>query len=111
MISMDDYYKELTEEQYRGKKYFKTKKWTIFISNFSFFFFIYLVLHDDSAEINFDTPERINFDLLKSNLNDIKNNNPVELPKVSSAVRTRNKFSKIWTESEQNLKSFWFISV
>lgn len=57
LISTDDYYKELTEEQYK-------------------------VLHNDSAEINFDTPERIDFSLLKNNLKDIKNNNPVEIPKV-----------------------------
>lgn len=43
---------------------------------------MYLVLHNDSAEINFDTPERIDLDLLKSNINDIKNNRPVDLPKV-----------------------------
>ena len=39
-------------------------------------------MHNDSADINFDTPERIDFDLLKKNLNDIKNNNPAEIPKV-----------------------------
>ncbi len=56
LLSMDDYYKELTEEQYK-------------------------VLHDDEAVINFDTPEQINLQLLKSNLNDIKNNNSVAIPK------------------------------
>ena len=65
LISMDDYYKELTDEQYK-------------------------VLHDDEAVINFDTPEQLNLELLKSNLNDIKNNNAIEIPKfdLSSCVIT-----------------------
>ena len=46
---MDNYYKELTAEQYK-------------------------VLHNDEAAINFDAPDAINFDLLKQNLADIKNN-------------------------------------
>ena len=57
LISMDNYYKELTPEQYK-------------------------ILHNDEAEINFDHPDAINFDLLRSNLRDIKNNvNNVKLPK------------------------------
>ena len=65
LISMDDYYKELTDEQYK-------------------------VLHDDEAVINFDTPEQLNLELLKSNLNDIKNNNPIDIPKfdLSTCVIT-----------------------
>lgn len=55
-LSMDDYYKELTPEQYQ-------------------------VLHNDDAVINFDTPESIDFNLLRSNLDDIKNNNPTEIPR------------------------------
>ena len=54
-LSMDDYYKELTIDQYR-------------------------ILHNDEAIINFDTPEAIDFELLKSNLNDIKNNHLAEIP-------------------------------
>jgi len=56
LISMDNYYKELTSEQYK-------------------------VLHNDEAAINFDTPDAIDFELLKRNLRDIKNNSQeVKLP-------------------------------
>ncbi len=60
-LSMDDYYKELTPDQYA-------------------------ILHNDEACINFDTPDVIDFRLLKSNLNDIKNNNPAQLPKFDIAT-------------------------
>ena len=56
LMSMDDYYKELSPDQYK-------------------------ILYDDQAEINFDQPDAINFDLLLSHLNDIKANKPVDLPK------------------------------
>jgi uridine kinase len=56
MISMDDYYKELTSEQYE-------------------------ILHNDSADINFDTPESIDLEQLKSNLYDLKNNKTFLMPK------------------------------
>ena len=56
LMSMDDYYKELTPEQYK-------------------------VLYDDQAEINFDQPDAINFELLVNHLNDIKTDKPVDLPK------------------------------
>jgi uridine kinase len=56
LISMDNYYKELTSDQYK-------------------------VLHNDEAAINFDTPDAINFEMLKKNLKDIKNNvGEVKLP-------------------------------
>lgn len=54
-LSMDDYYKVLTAEQYA-------------------------VLHNDDAAINFDTPDAIDFGLMKSNLADIKNNTPTDIP-------------------------------
>lgn len=46
---MDNYYKELSSDQYK-------------------------VLHNDEAAINFDTPEAIDYELLKQNLRDLKNN-------------------------------------
>jgi uridine kinase len=46
LISMDDYYKELTEEQQK-------------------------VLYEDQAEINFDEPNAINFEFMTQQLNDI----------------------------------------
>lgn len=49
LISMDDYYKELSEDQYN-------------------------VLKSDEAQINFDTPESIDFDLLKTTLTSLKQN-------------------------------------
>ena len=53
---MDNYYKELTSDQYK-------------------------VLHNDEAAINFDTPDAIDFEMLKRNLKDIKNNvQEVKLP-------------------------------
>jgi len=55
-LSMDDYYKELTPEQYK-------------------------ILYDDSAAINFDEPEAIDFDKFASHLTDIINNKPVTIPK------------------------------
>lgn len=61
LLSMDDYYKELTQEQYE-------------------------ILHNDNAEINFDTPEQIDFDLMKRTLNDIKQNKKqVKVPKFDLA--------------------------
>ena len=60
LLSMDDYYKELTSEEYK-------------------------ILHNDEALINFDTPKRINFELMKQNLSGIKNNIPVEIPKFDLA--------------------------
>lgn len=57
LISMDDFYKELSEEQYA-------------------------LLKNDEAHINFDTPESIDFDLLKRTLSDLKaNKSDVKLPK------------------------------
>ena len=55
LLSMDNYYKELTPEQHK-------------------------ILHDDSAAINFDTPAMIDFELLKTNLNDIKSGRATQLP-------------------------------
>lgn len=65
LISMDDYYKELTPEQYK-------------------------ILHNDDAAINFDTPDSIDFDLLKNNLIDIKSHTSVQIPKfdIGSCVIT-----------------------
>jgi uridine kinase len=65
LISIDNYYKELTQQQLE-------------------------ILHNDSAEINFDTPEAIDFNLLKQNLIDIKQNKLVRLPKfdIASCIRT-----------------------
>jgi uridine kinase len=65
LISIDDYYKELTKQQLE-------------------------ILHNDSADINFDTPEAIDFGLLKQNLTEIKQNKLVRLPKfdIASCVRS-----------------------
>jgi uridine kinase len=67
-LSMDDYYKVLTKEQYE-------------------------VLHNDSAELNFDTPEAIDLDLLKQTLLDIttSKSQTVQVPKfdLASCVRTQ----------------------
>jgi uridine kinase len=61
LISMDDYYKELTPEQYA-------------------------ILHDDAAAINFDTPDAIDFSLLIQNLVDIRRGEAtVLLPKFDLA--------------------------
>lgn len=57
LLSMDDYYKELTEEQSK-------------------------ILYDDDAAINFDEPKAINFDLLITHINDLLNNKITILPKV-----------------------------
>ena len=81
LISMDDYYKELTQEQYA-------------------------ILHNDEAAINFDTPESINFQLLKKNLNDIKSNSEnTWLPKfdLASCVITT------WTHLPANKYKFIII--
>lgn len=59
LISMDDYYKELTPEQHK-------------------------VLYDDEAEINFDVPDAIDFDKLHSHLDAIKHNRPISLPKFDT---------------------------
>lgn len=56
LMSMDDYYKELTPEQYK-------------------------VLYDDEAAINFDEPDAIDMDLLINHLEAIRQNKPVDLPK------------------------------
>jgi uridine kinase len=73
LVSLDNYYKELTQEQYK-------------------------VLHNDEAVINFDTPESINFDLLKRNLIDLKQNRTCLLPNfdLGSCVITS------WTEHQPN---------
>jgi uridine kinase len=56
VISLDDYYRELSEEEYK-------------------------ILYKDSAEINFDTPDMIDFNKLISHLELIKSNQPCLLPK------------------------------
>jgi uridine kinase len=56
ILSMDDYYKELTEEQQQ-------------------------ILYDDQAAINFDTPDAIDIDLLCKHLELIRTNQPVRIPK------------------------------
>ena len=66
LMSMDDYYRELTPEQYK-------------------------ILYDDQAEINFDQPGAIDFELLVGHLNDIKLNKPVELPKYDLGRRNYRK--------------------
>lgn len=65
LISIDNYYKELTKQQLE-------------------------ILHNDSADINFDTPEAIDFCLLKQNLTEIKQNKLVILPKfdIASCIRS-----------------------
>ena len=62
LMSMDDYYRELTPDQYK-------------------------ILYDDQAAINFDQPDAINFDLLIRHLNDIKMDKPVELPKYDLGIQ------------------------
>ena len=62
LLSMDDYYRELTPEQYK-------------------------VLYADQADINFDQPDAINFELLVSHINDIKMNKSVDLPKFDLGIR------------------------
>ena len=66
LLSMDDYYKELTEEQSK-------------------------ILYDDNAEINFDTPDAIDFDQMNSHLKSIINGVPVDIPRfdLGSCVVTR----------------------
>lgn len=56
LISMDNYYKQLTPEQYE-------------------------ILHNDSADINFDTPDMIDFERLKSDLRRIRDGKETQLPK------------------------------
>ena len=67
ILSMDDYYRELTEQQSK-------------------------LLYDDAAVINFDEPDAINFDLFVSHVTDIVNNKPVRVPKfdLGSCVVTEN---------------------
>lgn len=59
IISMDDYYKELTEEQYK-------------------------VLYDDNSDLNFDTPELVDLEKLYNNLNDIKNGVTIQIPQFDT---------------------------
>lgn len=63
LISMDDFYKELSPEEYK-------------------------MLHDDTAAINFDTPASIDFTLLKRTLSALKSDTPVaiKLPKFDLAT-------------------------
>jgi uridine kinase len=62
LISMDDYYKELSQAEYA-------------------------VLHDDEAAINFDTPAALDLLLLRQNLVDIKRGErTVRLPKFDLAT-------------------------
>jgi uridine kinase len=62
LISMDDYYKELTKEEYA-------------------------VLHDDDAAVNFDTPAALDFDLLRRNLAEIRQGEAnVRLPRFDLAT-------------------------
>jgi uridine kinase len=56
MISLDDYYKELTDEQHK-------------------------ILYEDEANINFDVPDAIDFKKLIDHINLIKTNQPCSLPK------------------------------
>jgi uridine kinase len=80
-ICMDNYYKELTPEQYE-------------------------ILHNDEAAINFDTPDQINFNLMKKNISDIKNNNPdVQIPNfdLASCLITS------WTHVPQNKLKYLII--
>ncbi len=56
LISMDDYYKELSEEQSK-------------------------ILYDNEALINFDCPDAINFDLMIEHLEAIINDKEIDLPK------------------------------
>ena len=66
LLSMDDYYKELTEEQSK-------------------------VLYDSAAEIDFDNPEAIDFDQMNIHLNSIVKGEPVDVPKydLGSCVVTK----------------------
>jgi uridine kinase len=56
LISMDDYYKELTPEQYE-------------------------ILYDDNSDLNFDVPEAVNLDLLYDHLTYLKLGKPFKMPK------------------------------
>lgn len=70
LISMDDYYKELSEEEYK-------------------------ILYSDEAAINFDRPEAINFDLLNNHLSDIIQNKEVDLPKYDLGSCVVTKYLKV----------------
>ncbi|CAF0835313.1 unnamed protein product [Brachionus calyciflorus] len=66
LMSLDDYYKELTEEQYK-------------------------ILHNDEASINFDCPEAIDYEQLINHITSIRNNIEISIPKfdLGSCVVTR----------------------
>lgn len=54
-LTLDDYYKELTPEQYK-------------------------ILYSDDSNINFDAPEAFNYELLTKHLTDLKNGKSVSSP-------------------------------
>jgi uridine kinase len=70
LISMDDYYKELTEEQAK-------------------------ILYNESAEINFDCPDAIDFDLLISHLECIFNQREVDLPRYDLGSCVVTSYTKV----------------
>jgi uridine kinase len=70
LISMDDYYKELTEEQSK-------------------------VLYNDTAEIDFDCPDAIDFDLLISHLESIFNQREVDIPRYDLGSCVITSYTKV----------------
>lgn len=66
LMSLDDYYKELSPEEYK-------------------------ILHDDQAAINFDCPEAIDYELLNHHLTSIRDRVQVSIPKfdLGSCVVTK----------------------
>ena len=70
LMSMDDYYKELSEEQSK-------------------------VLYNDEAEINFDCPAAIDFDLMISHLERIFSNKEVDIPRFDTGSCVVSSYSKI----------------
>lgn len=70
LMSLDDYYNELTEEQYK-------------------------ILHDDQAAINFDCPEAINYELLNHHLISIRDKIETKIPKFDLGSCVVTNFLKV----------------
>jgi uridine kinase len=70
VISMDDYYKELSKEQYE-------------------------ILYNDDSNINFDTPEAIDLDKMFETINDIKNGKAISIPQFDTGSCVVSRFIDI----------------
>ena len=67
VISMDDYYHELTTEQYK-------------------------ILYNDDSNLNFDTPEAVNLDKMFETINDIKNGKQISIPQFDTGSCVVSRF-------------------